>query len=125
MSKLSKRLKTLAEYIDDNCNMVDIGCDHGFLDIYLIQNKNNINIIASDVNENALNNAKGNIKRNNLDNKIKTILSNGLDNIDMTNLDTIVISGMGAHTIVGILYNNLGKLKNIKKIVIQVESENG
>ena len=123
MSKLSKRLKTLAEYIDDNCNMVDIGCDHGLLDIYLIQNKNNINIIASDVNENALNNAKSNIKRNNLDNKIKTILSNGLDNIDMTNLDTIVISGMGAHTIVGILYNNLGKLKNIKKIVIQSNND--
>ena len=63
MNKLSIRLKTLAEYIDDNCNMVDIGCDHGLLDIYLIQNKKNINIIASDINENALNNAKNNIKK--------------------------------------------------------------
>lgn len=123
MNKLSIRLKTLAEYIDDNCNMVDIGCDHGLLDIYLIQNKNNINIIASDINENALNNAKNNIKKCNLDNKIKTILSNGLDNIDTTNLDTIVISGMGSHTIVGILYNNLKKLKNIKKIVIQSNND--
>ena len=123
MIKLSSRLKSIAEYIDDNTNMVDIGCDHGLLDIYLIHNKKNIKIIASDVNENALSNAKSNIKKYKLDSKIKTVLSNGLDNIDTTNIDTIVISGMGAHTIVGILYNNLKKLKNIKKIVIQSNND--
>lgn len=123
MIKLSSRLKSIAEYIDDNTNMVDIGCDHGLLDIYLIHNKNNIKIIASDVNENALSNAKNNIKKYKLECKIKTVLSNGLDNIDTTNIDTIVISGMGAHTIVGILYNNLKKLKNIKKIVIQSNND--
>ena len=123
MIKLSTRLKSIAEYIDDNTNMVDIGCDHGLLDIYLIHNKKNIKIIASDVNENALNNAKNNIKKYKLEDKIETVLSNGLDNIDATNIDTIVISGMGAHTIVGILYNNLKKLKNIKKIVIQSNND--
>ena len=45
MIKLSPRLKQIAEYINDNSNMVDIGCDHGLLDIYLIQNKKNIKII--------------------------------------------------------------------------------
>lgn len=123
MIKLSPRLKKLAEFIDDNNNMVDIGCDHGLLDIYLIQNRKNIKIIASDVNNNALNNAKTNIKKYKLDNKITTVLSNGLDNIDTTNLDTIVIAGMGSHTAVGILYNNLKKLKNIKKIVIQSNND--
>ena len=63
MIKLSARLKALANFIDDNSNVVDIGCDHGLLDIYLIQNKNNIKVIASDVNINALNNAKSNIKK--------------------------------------------------------------
>lgn len=123
MIRLSARLKSIAEYIDDNSNMVDIGCDHGLLDIYLLHNKKNIKIIASDVNENALNNAKNNIKKYKLEDKIKTVLSNGLDNIDTTNIDTIVISGMGAHTVVGILYNNLKKLKNIKKIVVQSNND--
>ena len=123
MIKISPRLKHLSEYIDDNSNMVDIGCDHGLLDIYLLQNKKNIKIIASDVNKNALNNAKNNIKKYKLEDKITTILSNGLDNIDTTNIDTIVIAGMGSHTIVGILYNNLKKLKNINKLVIQSNND--
>lgn len=123
MIKLSKRLKEVATYIDDCSNVVDIGCDHGLLDIYLFQTKKNINIIASDINENALANAKRNIKKYKLDGSIKTVVSNGLDNIDTTNIDTIVISGMGAHTIVGILYNNLAKLKRIKKIIIQSNND--
>ena len=123
MIKLSPRLKCLAEFISDNTNMVDIGCDHGLLDIYLMQEKKNIKIIASDVNNNILNNAKKNIKKYKLDDKIETILSNGLDNIDTTNLDTIVISGMGSHTIVGILYNNLKKIKNINKLIIQSNND--
>lgn len=123
MIKLSARLKALANFIDDNSNVVDIGCDHGLLDIYLIQNKNNIKVIASDVNINALNNAKSNIKKYKLESKITTVLSNGLDNINTKNIDTIVIAGMGAHTAVGILYNNLNKLKKIKKLVIQSNND--
>ena len=123
MIKLSSRLKALADYIEDNDSMVDIGCDHGLLDIYLTLNKKNVKVVASDVNENALNNAKKNIKKYNLEDEISTVLSNGLDNIDTSMLNTIVISGMGAHTIVGILYNNLKKLKSIKKIVIQSNND--
>jgi len=123
MIKLSLRLKALAEFVDDNSNIVDIGCDHGFLDIYLIQKKKNIKVIASDVNANALNNAKTNVKKYNLTDKILTVLSNGLDNIDTTCIDTIIIAGMGAHTAVGILYNNLKKIKNVDKLIIQSNND--
>ena len=123
MIKISKRLKEIANYVEDNSNIVDIGCDHGILDIYLIQNKKNIKIIASDINQNALNNAIKNIKREKLENKIKTVLSNGLEEIDTTNIDTLIISGMGTHTIVGILYNNLKKLKKIKTLIIQSNND--
>ena len=123
MIKLSKRLQSITNFVDDNTNIIDIGCDHGLLDIYLIQLKNNIKIIASDVNSNALNNAIKNIKKYNLENKITTIESNGLNNIDTENMDTIIIAGMGAHTIVGILYNNLNKLKNIDTIILQSNND--
>ena len=123
MIKLSSRLKKIAKYVDDFSNIVDIGCDHGLLDIYLVQTNKNIKVMASDVNENALNNAINNIKKYNLDSKITTILSNGLDNIDTTNIDTIIIAGMGSHTAVSILKNNLKKLKTIKKIIIQSNND--
>ena len=123
MIKLSKRLEKITHYIDDNSNIVDIGCDHALLDIYLIQAKKNITIIASDINENALKSAKSNIKKYKLENKIRTVQSNGLEKIDTNPLDTIIISGMGSHTIAGILYNAINKLKNINKLIIQSNND--
>ena len=38
MIKISERLKSISEFIEDNTNILDIGCDHGLLDIYLMQN---------------------------------------------------------------------------------------
>ena len=119
MNNLSLRLREIANYIPDNVKMVDIGCDHALLDIYLYKNRKNIKIIASDVNENALEQAKKNIKKYSLENEIETRLSNGLSNIYKDEIDTIVISGMGAHTIVGILHMNLNKLKNVNNIIVQ------
>ena len=119
MIKLSKRLEVVASYINDSVKLVDIGCDHGLVDIYLAKNRKNITIIASDINENALNNAISNIKKYKLENIINYRISNGLDNILKEEIDTIVISGMGAHTIVGILYKNMKKLEHVKDIIIQ------
>ena len=119
MNNLSNRLKEIASFIPDNIKMVDIGCDHALLDIYLYKNRKNIKIIASDINENALEQAKKNIKKYNLDKFIETRLSNGLDNINSNEIDTIVISGMGSHTIVGILRMNQKKLINVDNIIIQ------
>lgn len=119
MNNLSLRLKEIANYIPDNIKMVDIGCDHALLDIYLYKNRKNISIIASDVNENALNQAKTNIKKYKLDKFIETRISDGLKNIEKDEIDTIVISGMGAHTIVGILHMNLDKLTNVENIIVQ------
>ena len=73
MINLSKRLKKIADYIPENSRIVDIGCDHALLDIYLVQTKKTNQIIASDINPNALKNAKKNIKKYNLEDKIKTI----------------------------------------------------
>ena len=119
MNNLSNRLKEIASFIPDNVKIVDIGCDHALLDIYLYKNRKNIKIIASDINENALEQAKKNIKKYKLDKSIETRLSNGLDNINSDEIDTIVISGMGSHTIVGILRMNQKKLINVGNIIIQ------
>ena len=96
MNKLSVRLEAVANYVDDNSKVIDIGCDHGFLSIFLAKKYDNIKIIASDINENALNNAISNINKIHLQNKIETRLGNGLDVVTADEIDTIVISGMGS-----------------------------
>lgn len=122
MIKLSKRLLTIANLIDDNSKVADIGCDHGLVSIYLAMNKQNISIIASDINQNALDNAIKNINKYHLEDKIKVCLSNGLDNIN-DEIDTIIISGMGGHTIVDILTNNQEKLNTVNNIIIQSNND--
>ena len=120
MIKISKRLEAISSLVPINSNVVDIGCDHGLLDIYLYQNKISNHIIASDINASALNNAKENIKKYHLEEKIISRLGNGLENITKEdNIDTIIISGMGANTIVGILKKYPDKLTNIKTIIVQ------
>ena len=120
MNKISKRLLSLADFISKEDELVDVGCDHGLLSIYLIENKLCKRVIASDINQNALNNAIENIKKKNLN--IETILSDGIDNIDITNINTLIISGMGTSTILHILKDN-SKLNSINKIIIQSNNE--
>lgn len=102
---LSKRLQAVATLVDINSKVIDVGCDHAYLDIYLTLNNGNT-CIASDINEKALNKAKENIKKYKLSRKIKTRLTDGLTDIDVTNSDNIVICGMGTHTILDILNTN-------------------
>ena len=123
MTKLSKRLQCLANLALENENYIDIGCDHGLLAIALAKKYPNAKIIASDINENALNNAKKNIKKYHLEEKIEPIQSNGLENIIPKKNTTIIISGMGAHTIVGILNQSYQKLKNISTLIIQSNND--
>ena len=75
---ISNRLKSIGDFVNDNSNVIDVGCDHALLSIYLYLNKKNINIIASDINSKPLEEARKNIKKYKLDDKIETRLSDGL-----------------------------------------------
>lgn len=111
--KLTKRLNAISNLIDENTIVIDIGCDHALLDIYLtINNKNKC--IAADINENALKSAKKNIKKYNLEDKIETIISDGLKNINIPLNNTVIICGMGTNTILNIIENSdINKLDNL------------
>ena len=98
---LSKRLEAVATLVDVGKRVIDVGCDHAYLDIYLTLNNNN-KCIATDINKNALNMAITNIKKYNLEDKIETKLTNGLEGLKIYKKDTIVISGMGTFTILEI-----------------------
>ena len=117
MIKLSKRLETIAFFIDKNDNDLDVGCDHALLDIYLSK-KYSKKYFASDLRESALDMARSNIRKYNA-NDVILMCGNGLDVLDKTsNVNTVVISGMGYISIIHIL-KKIKYLKNINKLVIQ------
>ncbi|MGL5972385.1 MAG: class I SAM-dependent methyltransferase [Oscillospiraceae bacterium] len=101
--KISYRLRLIADFIKDDSNVLDIGCDHGFLSLYLIKNKSNIKVTASDINEKPLLSAKKNIEKHGLIDKINLVLSDGVKNIDLTNISDIIIAGMGGELIFNII----------------------
>lgn len=103
--KLSKRLEAVATLVDIGKRVIDVGCDHAYLDIYLTLNNDN-KCIATDINKNALESAINNIKKYNLEDKIETKLTDGLTDIKVKKDDNIVISGMGTSTIIDILNTN-------------------
>lgn len=102
---ISKRLQAVATLVDVDARVIDVGCDHAYLDIYLTLNNGN-KCIATDINQNALEMAKKNIKKYNLEDKIETKLTDGLYDIKIQKEDNIVISGMGTFTILDILKTN-------------------
>ena len=99
---INHRLKTIAELVEEGSHVIDIGCDHAFLDIYLAQTKQNVFLIASDNKKGPLEQAEANIRKYHLEDKIKLKLGDGVDPIE-SDTDTIVISGMGGLNIIGIL----------------------
>ena len=84
--------------------------------IYAIREKLVKSIILTDIKESALSMARKNVKNSNLD--IPLIVSDGLNNINASDINTVVVSGMGTSTILHIL-NNKEKLVNVTKLILQ------
>lgn len=119
---LSLRLSSLTKFVNYNDKIIDIGCDHALLDIFLVKSDLVKNIIASDINVQALNSGIKNIENEGLSDKISARLGDGLNVLtDKDNIDTVIISGMGTNTIMGILNND--HLKDINKLIIQSNND--
>ena len=58
---ISKRLESVASLVEDNRSIIDIGCDHALLSIYIALNKKPNRVIASDNKEGPLEGAKENL----------------------------------------------------------------
>ena len=108
--KINARLKKIGDLVEANSFCLDVGCDHALLDIYLIHKNKNIKAVASDIKEGPLEQAKKNIKRERLENRIETRLGPGLSTYT-SEINTIIISGMGGRNIIGICKNDLKVLK--------------
>lgn len=119
--KISKRLRVISDFIPDNSFLLDIGCDHALLDIYVTNNKKNVRAIAADINDKPLEKAKEN-KKIYKANKIKIVKADGLKAYTK-GVDIVVISGLGSATIVNILNNDKNYLENIKKLVISSNND--
>ena len=103
--------------------VADVGCDHAYVSIYLIENEIAPKVIAMDVNEGPLSIAKNNISMKGYEDKIETRLSNGLEKLSSNEVDSIIIAGMGGSLTCKILQNSASKVHSVKELVLQPQSE--
>lgn len=105
MVSLSKRLNAVASLVKSGSSVADVGTDHGYIPVYLVENKISPFVVAMDINEKPLASCKALVKEEGLEDVILTRLSNGLEKLDKGECDTVIIAGMGAELIVDILSN--------------------
>lgn len=99
---LSDRLHCCASHISGGIRVADIGCDHGYLGIYLLKNGLASSVIAADVNEAPLQSAMRNAQKYGVRDQMRFYLSDGARNIPR-DFDALVCAGMGADTMIHIL----------------------
>ncbi|WIF94779.1 tRNA (adenine(22)-N(1))-methyltransferase [Caminicella sporogenes] len=117
--KLSPRLQTIADLVPKDTVVGDIGTDHGYIPVYLVQNKITNKVIATDINEGPLDNAKKTIEMYNLSEFIETRLGSGLKPFKCNEIQTAIIAGMGGLLIGKILEESFDIAKTIDTLILQ------
>ncbi len=103
MQKLSKRLFAVASLVNDGARVADVGCDHGYVPVYLTEQGVSPSAVACDINEGPLNSCRLLVSQCGLEDKIKCVLSDGLQNVSPDDYDDIIIAGMGGELTASIL----------------------
>lgn len=100
---ISKRLLCCAAMVPAGSRVADIGTDHGYLGIYLLQNGISPHVIACDLRKGPLDNARKNARLFEVDGSMAFRLSDGLAEISPEEIDCAVLAGMGGDLILKIL----------------------
>ena len=100
----------------------DIGCDHGYMSITLVDRGVVKNAIAADVNQGPLDRAATNISKFGLEDRIKLRLSDGLKKFSPGEVDVILIAGMGGPLMTRILREGADVVAGADELVLQPQS---
>lgn len=122
MIKLNERMNIIAEYIGFEEDIADIGTDHGYLPLFLIQQNPERKVIFTDVNEGPLKKTKAVIEKkyDGIDiNMLDIRKGDGLAPIENGEVDVAVIAGMGGILIKEILERDKTKTRSFRKLILQ------
>lgn len=121
--QLSKRLYAVAKLAAGGKCLADVGTDHGYVPIYLVEETGLSHAIAMDINRGPLERAKENIRIHGLEERIETRLSDGVAGLQPDEADTVVIAGMGGALTADILRKGREVLAAVETLVLQPQSE--
>ena len=123
--QISRRLQSVAAFVEIGKTLADVGCDHGYIPIYLLQKKKIEKAIAMDINQGPLMRAQEHIYEWGLENYISTRLSDGVGALKPNEAESVVIAGMGGPLMEKILTEGESVLSTVQELVLQPQSEIG
>lgn len=116
---ISKRLETIASFVPKGARFADIGTDHGYMPIYVLENDMTAYGILCDINKAPLALAQKNIQMKGFEKSLYAIrLGNGLEACLDLNFETLTISGMGAGLMLEILTSQKEKLQTLSRLIL-------
>lgn len=121
--QLSERLQAVVELVTKGRSVADVGCDHAYISIYMIEQGIAGHVIAMDVNRGPLQRAKENIQKYGMQDKIETRLSDGIMELKKKEVHTVLIAGMGGPLMQQILLGNPSVLEDVDELILQPQSE--
>ena len=117
--KLTDRLLKIASLVTEGKRVADIGTDHGYIPVYLL-NKNKVPFaILADVNKGPLDNARKEVRHNNLLDKTDLRLGSGIEVLKKGEVDEVIIAGMGGILISELLEANKEVAHSVDKLILQ------
>jgi tRNA (adenine22-N1)-methyltransferase len=117
--KLGNRLQLIASKIPKGLTIIDIGTDHAYLPIYLINKGISQKVIATEINQGPYEKAQENIKKAGLQNFIELRQGSGFKPVKPKEGDIAVVAGMGAATIVDIIKESRHAADSFKSLILQ------
>ena len=121
--KLSDRLGSIAGMVSNGNSVCDVGCDHGFVSIYLVASGISPHVIAMDVRKGPLSRADEHIQAYKMENYIETRLSDGLAAYRAGEAQTLIVAGMGGPLMLRILESYPEKTGSFQELILQPQSE--
>ncbi|MGI6056966.1 MAG: tRNA (adenine(22)-N(1))-methyltransferase [Bilifractor sp.] len=123
INKMSERLLAVASLVTPGSRTADIGTDHGYVPVYLVENGIVPSAVAMDVRKGPLARAKETVAGAGLSDRIGLRLSDGLEKLQPGEADTAVIAGMGGMLICRILTSHPETTESLKELVLEPQSE--
>ena len=123
--RLSDRLERIAAKAAEVTEgyVTDVGTDHGFVPIRLMENGNVKHVVAMDVRKGPLSRAAEHVREYQMEDRIETRLSDGLKELKPGEADTVIIAGMGGELMLRILRDGAHMHNSVKHYVLSPQSE--
>ncbi len=121
--RLQPRLACIASLVPHGARLADVGTDHGYLPVFLLQRGAIKSAIASDLRPEPLAHARRSAKEYGVEEKIDFRLCSGLEAIAPAEVDTIVIAGMGGELIVKLLEAAPWTRESVLTLILQPQTK--